>query len=312
MIIFLYGPDTYRSRQKLNEIIKKHKEQNARVAFRFLNLKKDSFEDLRNETETISMFKEKKTTVITEAFSDSETEEKVLQFLKEKKELDDTLIFYEEAVDKKKSLYKFLKKQKEVQEFKLLEGGEVRNWVKKEFGKYQREIDSMGLEILARATGNDLWRASNEIRKLVAYSAKNSSPRISSEDVKMLIKPEIEPEIFQTIDAIASGDKKRAMVLLHQHLEKGDSPIYLLSRIRWQFSNLLSVKDLTERRKPFSEIIKITALHPFVVKKSYALSQRFEMGQLKKIYRKIFQLEIKIKTGKIEPGLALDLLIAGV
>jgi len=76
MIIFLYGPDTYRSRQKLNEIIKKHKEQNAKVAFRFLNFKKDSFEDLRNETETISMFKEKKVAVITEAFSDSKIEEK--------------------------------------------------------------------------------------------------------------------------------------------------------------------------------------------------------------------------------------------
>jgi len=209
-------------------------------------------------------------------------------------------------------LYKFLKKQKEVQEFKFLEKGELMNWVEREFRKHRREIDSIGLEILVRSTGNDLWKASNEIIKLVTYSAKNSSPRISSEDVKMLIKPEIEPEIFQTIDAIASGNKKRAMILLHQHLKKGDSPIYLLSRIKWQFSNLLSVKDLTERRKPFAEIIKITALHPFVVKKSYALSQRFEMGQLKKIYRKIFQLEIKIKTGKIEPGLALDLLIAGI
>jgi len=33
---------------------------------------------------------------------------------------------------------------------------------------------------------------------------------------------------------------------------------------------------------------------------------------LKKIYRKIFKLELKIKTGKIDPVLALDILVTEI
>jgi DNA polymerase III delta subunit len=36
------------------------------------------------------------------------------------------------------------------------------------------------------------------------------------------------------------------------------------------------------------------------------------MPELKKIYRKIFQIDSDIKTGKIEPETALDLLLAEI
>ena len=36
------------------------------------------------------------------------------------------------------------------------------------------------------------------------------------------------------------------------------------------------------------------------------------MPQLKKIYQKIFQVDFDIKTGKIEPETALDLLLAEI
>ena len=107
-------------------------------------------------------------------------------------------------------------------------------------------------------------------------------------------------------------DKKRALDLLHSHLEKGDSPLYLFSMIKFQISNLLVIKDLIEKQTPFPSILSQSNLHPFVVKKSYRLSQKFSLEQLKKIYRKIFKLDLKIKTGKIDPALALDILVTEI
>ena len=82
--------------------------------------------------------------------------------------------------------------------------------------------------------------------------------------------------------------------------------------INFQFRNIIAVKDLIEKNKPYSVILQQTKLHPFVVKKSYWQAQKFSFPELKKIYQKIFQVDLAIKTGKIDSGLALDTLIAEI
>ncbi|PIV65126.1 MAG: DNA polymerase III subunit delta, partial [Candidatus Nealsonbacteria bacterium CG01_land_8_20_14_3_00_12] len=50
----------------------------------------------------------------------------------------------------------------------------------------------------------------------------------------------------------------------------------------------------------------------YIIKKSYSLAQKFTIQELKKIYQKIFQVDLDIKTGRVEPEVALDLLIAEI
>ncbi|MCX6720019.1 MAG: hypothetical protein NTV36_02835, partial [Candidatus Staskawiczbacteria bacterium] len=125
---------------------------------------------------------------------------------------------------------------------------------------------------------------------------------VTREDVALLVKPNIENDIFKTIDALASKNKKLALSLLHKHLDNGDNSLYLLSMIAYQFRNLLIIKENPRN----------SGLHPFVVQKSLYLCNQFTIEQLKKIYRKIFQVDLDIKTGKVEPELALDLLLAEI
>ena len=146
----------------------------------------------------------------------------------------------------------------------------------------------------------------NEIKKLSTFK---SDKEIKVSDVELLIKPKIESDIFKTIGAIASRDKKRALGLLKAHLEKGDSPLYLFSMINFQFRNLLIIKDIIMRN--FSPL-NSTDLHPFVVRKSLFLVRKFKLSELKKIYQKIFEVDLAIKTGKIDPEAALELLIAEI
>jgi DNA polymerase-3 subunit delta len=137
--------------------------------------------------------------------------------------------------------------------------------------------------------------------------------KIDIVDVELLVKPKIEIEIFKTIiDAVAARNKKEAFYRIRKYLEKGESPLYLLSMINFQFRNILTVKDFIEKNKPYQVILKQTKLHPFVVKKSYFQAQKFTIQELKKIYQKIFQVDLDIKTGKIEPETALDLLVAEI
>jgi len=312
MIIFLYGPDTYRSRKKLNEIIEHYKEiHKSGLNLRYFLGQDLDFQDFKNEFQQTPMLKERKLFVLIDSFLNSEFKKRFLEELKSNKKFwldtDKILLFYETTtIAKNDSLFSFLKKTAKCQEFKLLEVQELKNWVKKELENLKAKIEEKALNKLIDFLGNNLWQMANEIKKLVSF--KNGQI-IREKDVELLVKPEIESDIFETIDAIASKNKKRALELFKNHLDQGDSPLYLFSMINFQFRNLLIVKDLLKRNL---SVYALSGLHPYVVKKSYSLSRKFEFSELKKIYQRIFEMDLIIKTGKIEPETALDLLITEI
>ena len=318
MIIFLYGPDTYRLRQKLNEIVEHYKKiHQSGLNFKIFDLEEESFQDFQNEIKSVSMFAEKKLIVLRGALSNKDFKENFLKNSKKFIVSKNVILFYEEGEVPKDEFVSFLKKRGESQEFQLLDKIRLKNWVKKELENYKAKIENRALDKLIDFVGNNLWQMSNEIRKLVSYKLESHARgagtcEILSRDIEILVKPKIEPEIFKTIDAIASKNKKQAVGLIHKHLEKGDSPLYLLTMINFQFRNLLIIKDLIKKGRPFYTFQKLTGLHPYIVKKSYPQAQKFTIEELKKIYQKIFQADLDIKTGRVGPETALDLLIAEI
>ena len=312
MILFLYGPDTYRSGQKLREIVKSYKKiHKSGLNLKYFEAKGLIFQDFRDELRASSMFSEKKLFVIKNIFSNSEFKGKFLKdaiFFQDSK---DIILLYEGALSKNDFkndlLFKFLKKNAKSQEFTMLGAQKLRNWLTKEFNDYGAKIDNEAMEKLINFVGSDLWRMSQEVKKLVNYKSKYQNTEILSEDVDILVKPKIDTNIFKTIDAIAARDKKFALKLLHQHLEKGDSPFYLFSMLNFQFRNLLLIKS-----QPVGNLSKKLGMHPYVIKKAVWQSEKFSLNGLKKIYQKIFQADLNIKTGKIDPQTALDLLITEI
>lgn len=215
------------------------------------------------------------------------------------------VVFEDGLADQRTKLFKALQKNAKCQEFKFLQPAMLKKWIAAEFAKNNSKIDPYAENVLLGFVGGDLWQMDNEVKKLSSYKAGNTVTRA---DVELLVRPNIESDIFKTIDALALKNKKQALSLLHQHLENGDNALYLLSMIAYQFRNLLIVKELQEKRKPLASC----GLHPFVVKKSSYLCNQFSFDQLKKIYQKIFETDADIKTGKMDPELALDMLVSSI
>lgn len=309
MIIFLYGEDTYRSSLKLKEIIEKYKKSHkSGVNLKFFNIKDSDYQSFSDQFKINSMFSEKKLVIVKNFFLRKNFQDSFLEEIKSFLDSDDVIVIHEkEKIDKRKKSFKTLSKKTKSQEFKFLKEGKIEQWIKKEFEKTNSKIDQEAVETLINYIGNDLWQASNEIKKLSSYKKE-----IKKRDVQLLVRPKIETNIFKTIDAIAKKDKKTALNLIKEHLEKGDSPLYILSMINFQFRNLLIVKDFVEKYTPYNLIIKKSNLHPFVVKKSYEQSKKFDFRELKKIYQKILKVDFEIKTGKIDPQIGLEIFIAKI
>ncbi len=315
MILFLHGQDTYRLRQRLREVIEEYKKANPNwldfVKIDVSDKETDIFEKLRQSINAVSMFNEKKLICIENIFSaNQETQERILDFFNKniEKDKDVTIVFWTEEVKPESKLFEFLRKSAKVQEFNLLRSYQLREWIKKYAEKQGRDINNQAIEKLINYIGNDLWRMSNEIEKLASFTKQ----RIEEKDVEELVNPEIDTNIFNTIDALGQKNKKQALRLVREHLIKGESEGYLLNRFVYQFRNLLRVKDLLERGTSINLLAKKAGLHPFVAQKTSQQVRNFSFEELKKIYQKLFEIDFNIKTGKIDARTALELFIVGL
>lgn len=298
MIILLHGEDAFLLLRKLKEIEGQYRKVNANT----LNLEKFdaselSFRGFLDLTSQQSMFTAKKLFFLENVFSNEEFKKEFLKNIDALSKSEHILVLVEKnKIKKTNKLLKVLEKVAQCQEFTVLTGLKLKNWIKKEIASYGAEIEPFALNQLINFVGGDIWRMSQEIKKLSAYTK-----RITEKEVKLFVKPRVSAEIFETIESLARGEKGVALRMVQGHLDKGDSPFYLLKMFIFQFRNLLLVKSGHKG-----------GMHPYVFKKTMALSYRFSLDELKNVYQKIFQVDLNMKTGKINAEEGLKMLIASI
>ena len=308
MLILLYGEDNYRLRQKLKEIKESYQAKHkSGLSLAFFREGESDLDKIREKVEAVSMFDEKKLIVLEDLFQNKDFQENFFDYAKERKLKDDEDVVIVVCHEDKLAVSRIKNKFSMIEEFSLLSGPALTSWAKKEFKKNEAEINSEAFKKLIAYVGNDLWRLSGEINKLVNY---RGGEEIKEEDIDLLVKANLDANIFKTLDALAQRDKKTALWLIHEHLERGDNEMYLLSMLAYQLRNLIRLKDLIERGEPYYSLSQKSGLHPYVVKKSSEQLRNFTLDDFKKIYRRLAEIDFKIKVGLTDGPTAIDLLVA--
>ncbi|OGI29601.1 MAG: DNA polymerase III subunit delta [Candidatus Moranbacteria bacterium RIFOXYA12_FULL_44_15] len=321
MIIFLYGDDSFRTHRKVIEIKQKYLQSDksgSGLSSFDASEEKNILQKIREVFGMSNLFSSKRLLIVKNLISQASEEEQksALEFLKKdikkfEEDKDAVAVFWEKEMPKKNNaLYKFLEKTGKKQNLEKLAGARLEAWILKRM----KELDPVSsilkaaLEKLVAYAGNETMALDAEIQKLVNYS---NGDTISEKDVETLVRVGVDANIFATVDALGENNKKEALKLLHNHLEKGDDPFYLFSMFIYQFRNLLKIADFKERGMSNDyEISHVSKLHPFVVKKSLAQLRNFSFEKLKKIYATLLDIDVRVKTGKLDMKLALDKFVA--
>lgn len=310
MILFLYGPDTYRAHQKVQDISAGYQKVHANaVHVRSLDCANSDVEAFKTEIESISMFEKKKLLILKNALHSPDFEI-FLNIHKEKLLRSDRhiVVLWETEEIKAKTrntLYQWLKKHVKCQEFVLLSPTSLKTWVQKEFQGYGVKVDAPGIEYLARAVGNNLWQLAGEVKKIAAFKGLEPNGMVRKAEIALLVRTEAATDVFTTIDSMARRDRKKALELLSKHFIKGDSPHYLLVMFLYQFRILIEIRDMMDREISLSDMAQKSGLHPYVLKKGLRVAQHFSFADLRMIYKKLFLLDTAFKTGRVEPEGAL-------
>ncbi|MBN8590381.1 MAG: DNA polymerase III subunit delta [Anaerolineae bacterium] len=176
---------------------------------------------------------------------------------------------------------------------------------------YETEIQPAAAAALAEVTGHDLRRADSELVKLASYV--DGAHPITEEDVALLTPYVSEARVFDMVDAVAEGRAGQALQMLHRLLmEKDQDPFKVYGMIIRQFRLLLTAKEyLLDGGYP-NQMADALKMNSFVAKKVAVQSRAFSLAQLDRIYHALLDTDLKMKTGQLDPTLALDLLIASL
>lgn len=295
MIFLFYGPDEYRLIQKLGEITSQYATKyGSSLIFEKIDLADNKESFFWESFCQNSLFVSKKVFILENSFSNPAAKK---SFLKKIEELADSshIIFFIEKKEVKANdpFFVSLKENGKVQEFSFLSGRKLEAWAREQFILEGSVISDKALAILLGQTKNNTWLLSNEIKKLSAFKKE-----ITEKDIALLAKPNIEIEIFKTIDAILSVNKKEALIALQRYFDSQGSLFYLLSMLAFQARNLLLVKIAQNQEGAVPGSLN---MHPFVFKKAAQIARTVPLERLKTLMQKIFLADLEMKTGLLRP-----------
>ena len=336
MVIYIYGEDTFRSRNYLKQQVERFKKERDPQGMNVVVLdgQKDG-ERIWGEILATPFLAEKRMVVVQNVLSgkDQEVLESLVEGIKNREVLPilppqnrasaigtrvtigtemNVVIFYQsEAVGKSKAakdLHTLLAKEKWAREFENLVGSSLNSWIKTEVVERGGSINSAAISYLAQNAGQDTWYADSLMDQLVAYA---NGREISLADVQLFLEEKVDDNVFYMVDAIVIGNRKLAFKMIEEQRRLGEEDGMIFGMVLRQFRILISMRDLFNRQENITsdQMAKMLDLHPFVVKKSLPFVKKYPLDKLKDIYRQLLEIDIKTKTGLADQSLLIDLFV---
>lgn len=304
MINVIFGPEVYLAKKRIKELMN---EKEGTEIKNFDLQEGDFFELIKKEFFNVDLFSQKKFFVLENASENELFQNAFLKEIKKFVQSPNIILFFEEQ-EKKNTFFKTLEKYGRVEKFNYLTPKQLEKYVEKMEKEKGIKLDWLARKKLIEMTGNNLWLLENEIQKLALLE------KISLKSLQEIISSRIEIDIFETIEKMAHRKKREVLLNIYKHIKKNDSPLYLLSMFAYQLRQILGFKNLLEKYPSanFYSLQKQLNLRPFIVSRLLKTARNFKTEELKKLYEKLFFLDVRIKKGEITPSLALFLFLNNI
>lgn len=310
MIHFLYGEDNYSLHQKLKEIERAFFDaEQTDMNISKLDGGKIKKNDFLGIISAMPFLGNKRLIIIKNFLLENKDEALIKYIEKNMNDFPDysEIVFAEEGMpDGRGALFKSMKKLPNATLFPMLDQLAIKKWILKEVAKYDCKIAESAIYKLQFFIGADLWRLENEIMKLAMHASQRGAGEITQADVELMVVSESLPGVFDLTEAIGSKDAKRALTILHQSLNGGEEEMKLFNMIISHYRKMLIIDDLlAEHKSP-----EISKIHPFVIKKIESTLRKFRKNEVKRNYLMLQDIDVRIKSGKIDAKTALDCFVA--
>ncbi|CAH1221006.1 putative protein YqeN [Paenibacillus plantiphilus] len=319
-VYVLFGKDRYRMRECSNTLIDLLLPQEEReLGVVKFDTSESAIEEAVLEAETLPFFASRKIVIIRdqsvltaatgkEGGKIEHATDRLLAYLSNPCE-SSVIVFHvlAEKLDERRKVVKLLKEQNVLLAFQELQEGELVQWTIKRVEKQRRRMDSEAAQLLLARTGTNMQQLAHEVDKLCLHAGEGGS--IGAADVAMLIASTVEEDVFALIDAMASLQVDKALKLYGELLLRREEPIKIAALIARQFRIMLQVKELEGQRYSPQQMAGHIGLHPYAVKLAAEKAKKFSATALGNHLNRLADLDYKMKTGKVDKTLGLELFL---
>ncbi|MGI6669719.1 MAG: DNA polymerase III subunit delta [Acetivibrionales bacterium] len=220
------------------------------------------------------------------------------------------LVFIEEEIDKRIKYVKLIEKYGLIVEFNFRMPDELTEWVMKRIKELGHETNPRAAALIVEYCEPGMDDILNEIKKLCSFAG--SRRMITEEDVERVCTRSVKSRVFELTDAIAANQVARALSLLNDmEVMKEPMPkvMYMIAR---QFRQLIQVKLMLREGAAQSEIASHFRVQPFIARKLINQAQKFTEEKLEKAVSTGLELDLSVKTGRLDSKAAVELMITSL
>lgn len=219
---------------------------------------------------------------------------------------DTELVLVEPKPDKRTSTYKWLKKNADVREYKLLDGRDARSivtWIEAYASQKDVALTSHQARRLAARAGTNQWELAHAVDKLSLLDV------VTDAWIDDIVEPSPTENVFALFETVLHGDVRRISDMLAR-LRLTEEPYRLLGLIN---SQALQLAVLTYGDGDVSRVAADTAAkssYPYQKLAPYAA--RLSKAKVKEMLELLAASDMRLKTSDATPWLVLERTLAGM
>ncbi len=311
MLFVFYGTERLLMDQRLQKLKKEYQCSQELMNYNSYDVSKEGMKVVLEDVMTPSFLSEQKMIVINHCDfltakklkkenKDADYLMKCIPYLNETNHL---VIFHpEKNFDERKKIVKYLRKEAQFFEINPLNYYKVSDTTRQAIKKRSCTIDDDALELLLSRKGTNLIDISSEVEKLCLYTK-----HIDLKSVEELVSRPLDENVFDLTTAILSKDKQKMMSIYKDLMTLNEEPVKLIVLVANSMRLIYQVKLLDRKGYTDQEIAKMLSVNPFRLKYVRKEGKFFELDELLACLNQLSKLDVKIKTGKIDKKLGLEL-----
>ena len=215
------------------------------------------------------------------------------------------LIVFEPRADKRTGWYKKLSRIPGAKILSALSRGQLLSWLQAEAKQRGGSVDAKAADFLIERVGEDQWRLSSELGKLLATGSL-----ITPAEIKSVVEPSPRQTVFDLVEDIFAGRVEAALRLYGRLRASETQPHQFIGLLSWQINAMLLVKSAGQRS--VGEIAAASGLSPFVIGKSQRLVRRLTLKDLAKLVDLTIAADRSVKQSASDADRRVKLLIAQI
>lgn len=251
-------------------------------------------EDIESNAKRYPMMAERQVIIVKEAQDLSRTIANLERYAKNPQPSTVLVLNYKyKSIDKRKTLYKTIKKTGVVFESKKIYEDKVPSWINRVLSGQDYSITPKASQMLVEFLGNDLGKISNELNKLKIVLPKGS--QITPEHIEQNIGISKDYNNFELRKAVGYRDTVKAFKIVNYFGEnpKDNPMVVTVSLLFGFFASLLHLHGMSSRNP--RDVATALKINPYFVDEYITAARNFPMRRVSQVIATLREFDVKGK-----------------